>query len=181
MNRTPGFVWDAARQAQLERLWAKGLSPRQIGAALGCSRKAVVGRIRRSHLPIPIRVQPADPRPLQLDMTGAAVTPPPRDPDPAPWRGGPVPGDLPPAKPPPADARPAAVARLAADARPATALPGVSFWKLKLRSCRFPVHGQPSDLSSFRFCGAPTAREGSSWCEAHERIAMVTPVRKLRK
>lgn len=45
------MVWDNAECARLTALWNDGLSCSQIGAELGCSRNAVIGKVSRLGLP----------------------------------------------------------------------------------------------------------------------------------
>lgn len=51
MNINPNFDWDDAACAKLRRLWVPdGPSARAIGAELGCSRNAVIGKAGRLEL-----------------------------------------------------------------------------------------------------------------------------------
>lgn len=43
----PDFRWNETNTADLKRLWPEGLSAGQIGAELGCSRNAVIGKATR--------------------------------------------------------------------------------------------------------------------------------------
>ncbi len=51
MAEAIGSVWTEQRLEQLKSLWAKGLSISQIGAEIGVSRNAVVGKVHRMGLP----------------------------------------------------------------------------------------------------------------------------------
>lgn len=44
-------IWDAQTDERLRQMWDDNLTMRQIGNAIGCSRCAVAGRVRRLGLP----------------------------------------------------------------------------------------------------------------------------------
>ena len=50
--RSNGSAWSAAEDAALEQMWRSGLSTARIGAALGKTKNAVIGRAHRLHLPL---------------------------------------------------------------------------------------------------------------------------------
>lgn len=50
-------------------------------------------------------------------------------------------------------------------------LPGARLWKIRPNRCRWPLSDDPSDGPHFRFCGARTISEKSSWCAWHHRLA----------
>ena len=55
---------------------------------------------------------------------------------------------------------------------------GVGFLDRTHGQCAWP-HGDPRDLSSFRFCGIETARDGAPYCAAHMAIAYVPTSRSI--
>lgn len=66
-----GGTWTAELDARLRALWGEGLSGATIGARLGVSKNAVIGRARRLRLP-------ARPSPLRARALGLSQCPPPR-------------------------------------------------------------------------------------------------------
>jgi GcrA cell cycle regulator len=140
--------WADSSTARLRVLWAEGAGTRQIGAELGISKNAVIGKARRLGL---------DPRPNPKGVRPGQPLPAPR-PRPTPYR--PVVrlepqqkcamGRRPPAPPPPAPPQPPAAPQS------------------DVRRCQWPVtHDKP-----WRFCGEPTA-PGRPYCAAHTRIAYI--------
>jgi GcrA cell cycle regulator len=115
--------WTKEMTAELVRLVAEGRSFSQIGAALGVTRNACIGRARR--IGVSYREGNVRPRPIRLaPVASAAISPPP----------------IPPLEPaePPAPIPPAITKRV----RPIDVRAG---------QCRWP-YGNP-DESDFSFCG----------------------------
>lgn|SRR5208282_4359663 len=77
-NREVGEFWKAA-EPLLRRLWAEGVSTKQIGLAIGVTKNAVVGRAHRLRLgarPSPIRKDGVHrPRPPRRTPRGTATIP----------------------------------------------------------------------------------------------------------
>lgn len=171
------FEWTDERVAKLKRLWADGLSAKQIADTMhGLSRSAVLGKAYRLRLPMR-RTQTCVKR-IKHAVNGHAVAVP---------------------KPrrvrPPAErrfARPerdnlshaerehrAAERRRNVDKMEAFDLPpehsatAVRLVDLATEHCRWPL-GDPRDLNALRFCGAEKYRE-YSYCERHCRVAYRRP------
>lgn len=142
--------WTPERIADLEKLWAEGLSTAEIGRRLGVSKNAVVGKAHR--LGLPGRQSP-------IDAKRRAAR-------------------KPAAKPKAAPAQPRAAARPAAPKAPppvaAEAAPQPAPQAKKQRkahsgpSCQWPF-GDPR-LPGFHFCGAP-ATPGKPYCDEHCAMA----------
>jgi GcrA cell cycle regulator len=162
-------TWPVERLTRLVELWLIGLSTREIGLALDCTKNAVVGKAHRLGLPnraspiIRTGVKPpADRRPIAIPAAvtlaplASTIAHPPgpfrlvapvaRKPAPTPERGMPAP------------------VRAAAP----IPLPPAVFRKLPSRPCCWPF-GEPR-TESFRFCGGPGV-PGRPYCVAHMRKA----------
>jgi GcrA cell cycle regulator len=151
MNATPR-PWGESEDAKLAKLWAEGLSARQIAEQLGTgrSRNAVIGRIHRRGLgrrADPNRRLHSLPRPSRRKAQGRAI---------------------PRIKAEPYN--PAAETILPLGA-------GVSLMELSDITCRFPI-GDPQE-ADFTFCGRTRDCDGP-YCIGHARIAY-TPVTKRQK
>jgi len=48
--------------------------------------------------------------------------------------------------------------------------PGLTIFDLGWNQCRWPISEHRGEPLSFRFCGAPAARDGGSWCHMHMRV-----------
>lgn len=138
--------WTPERIADLEKLWAEGLSTAEIGRQLGVSKNAVVGKAHR--LCLPGRQSPIDPKRRAARKPAAKAKAGPASPHPA--------------------ARPAAAPRPAAVAaqQPPTAKKRRK--ALSGPSCQWPF-GDPR-LPGFHFCGAP-ATAGKPYCDEHCALA----------
>lgn len=135
-----GFDWTKARVARLEALWAEGVSAKQIGYQLGCSKDAVISKARRCYCaerqsPIKREKKAATRYPRRARRVRATEPTPPTP--------------LPP--PPP---RPQVVLHERGGSLPSVlALVPTS----TVRTCQFPI-GEPG-TREFRFCGAPVERD----------------------
>lgn len=148
------MIWDDKAVEALTAMIAKGLSYSRIGARLGCSRNACLGKAHRLKIALPRtstfnRTKKSSPKKRRRDPT-------------------PV--------PPPPSSR---LRKLLAEARPPadpyveppmdTPVPGGKVMAdLETEDCRWP-HGDPRH-EHFRFCARPRA-EGLSYCATHACVA----------
>lgn len=161
--------WTDDKVAALRKLWADGLSCSQIGARIGMSRNAVIGKVTRLGLGARRGASPADdPRMRRTRPQRAPVRA---------GQGGPVAGrksfvadvwakfggDGP--EPIPKGDDPADFPNL------------VAFADLKTNSCRWPI-GDPKH-GRFGFCGEPKV-EGLPYCGPHCRRAYQAPASQQR-
>jgi GcrA cell cycle regulator len=144
--------WADETTERLRAMWLAGATTRVIGAELGVSRNAVVGKARRLDLP---------PRPNPKGVRRGGELPPPRPrPQPSPPRPRLEPqqkcamGRRPPAPPPPAPPQPPA-------APPSD-----------VRQCMYPI----SDGRPWRFCGAPCV-PNRVYCAEHVALCYHQPGR----
>ena len=144
--------WTTERIAELENLWAEGLSTAEIGRRLGVSKNAVVGKAHRMRLPgrqSPIERKgganraPAKPRAKAKAQPKPAAAPKAATPKPAPIAAAPQRSSAPPPR--------------KRDAKP-----------VKGPSCQWP-YGDPR-MDDFHFCGAP-AEPGKPYCSEHCAVA----------
>ena len=147
-------TWTISQMTQLEEMWAAGLSGSEIGAAIGKSRSAVLGQVRRRNLPFRVTLKrlpggfPAKPKPpRKFHMTArrrAAVH---------------VDASIPLPKPEPVDLGPDVWAPIPGT-RP------VTMSGLEPGMCKWPIgEGRP-----FLFCGCE-ALDGRSYCPSHDAKA----------
>lgn len=141
------MIWSAEDTEQLRALWGRQLSAAEIGAIIGCSRHAVIGRAHRIGLP-PIERKPAEKPPVRR---GAKKQ--------FPWirkrcrSSGPV----------------SEPCELEDIPLPVIGEPRMlSILEIDSTTCRWPI-GDPRK-PSFGYCGHP-ARPGSSYCAGHHAIA----------
>lgn len=164
--------WNDERDAELRRLWdgdEGSLSFSDIAARLDCSRNAAIGRAHRlglkraSYAPKPPRPQRprtngGPPRIVEKKKRGSSNFSPLTS--------------FPTAR---AKTKPSKeTLRMVVD--PGQALAEsilVELWSVKDSRCRFP-YGEPSDVDSFRFCGAPKAND-SPYCWAHHCLGHTNP------
>jgi len=139
--------WTPERIAELEKLWAEGLSTAEIGRRMGVSKNAVVGKAHR--LSLPGRQSPIDAARRAAPRKPAARKPKTQAPRRAPE-----------AQP---EAAEAPVATPVAAAKPAPQ-PKRAPRKHSGPSCQWPF-GDPR-LPGFHFCGAP-AVPGKPYCDEH--------------
>lgn len=148
------MTWTVERVEELKRLWAEGWSGTQIGAALGITRNAVIGKANRLHLTPRVKAPPRpkgeprlspslNPKALRTNRGRNKKTP-------AAYRK-PVP-------PPPPPPMPPACQPISMMAMPLTG------------RCRFPVAAWTGPKAPF-YCGSPDMAPGSSYCRWHRRIA----------
>jgi hypothetical protein len=148
--------FSVAQTAILRRMVAEGASAREIGAAIGKSRNAVVGKAYR--LGIDWRAAKRGPPPAQCPPASRRVAHhvPPHE------RGEPL-------KPPQAELSDGK--RKARRARkpsvPPVVSPAVSIWAAGPFHCRFPIT-EVSPIDDFRFCGAPAPFR--AYCPKHEAM-----------
>jgi len=138
-------IWSAEHVEQLRSLWGRRLSAAEIGALIGCSRHAVIGKACRIGLP------PADREPVPRPAVR-------RGPERRfPWiRKRPCFGKL-------------NDAELADIPLPVIGTPRMlSIVELDGTTCRWPI-GDPR-RPSFGYCGH-AAKAGSGYCDGHHAIA----------
>jgi hypothetical protein len=161
--RSNGSTWSAAEDAALEQMWRSGLSTTRIGAALGKTKNAVIGRAHR--LRLPLRGSPVKRR----DGATASKSSRPRKAAAAVlravkasrsvWRG-----DVSPMRHARIDLLPESVAALRIPARP----------KIWASTCQWPLwpNGARRDHPDYgRYCGATSAYV--SYCAVHAARAYV--------
>jgi GcrA cell cycle regulator len=148
-QQTSQHTWTTERIALLKSHFEAGLSCRQIAAAIGVSRNAVIGKLTRLNLTREKKVK-APPR----KATGAPVR----------GRGsGPVPrlrGQL--------------IKVLASEPEPSSSDAPIhnghtcSLYELSKEKCRWPISTPGAD--DFCFCGNPPV-DGLPYCPGHTRLA----------
>ena len=143
--------WTPDRIAELEKLWAEGLSTAEIGRRLGVSKNAVVGKAHRMKLPG--RQSPIDAKRRASRRPAVKARPAPAAAPRRPAAAAPKPAPARPVAPEPAP-RPAVTAR-----KPR---------KHNGPSCQWPF-GDPR-LPGFHFCGAQ-AEPGKPYCDEHCAMA----------
>ena len=152
------MIWDDAAVARLEELHREGLSSSQIGAQLGCSRNAVIGKIDRSGLRLRAYDEGYRQRPKSIPnglkarrarsrISAGYCSLPEREP----------------AYIPPEPDKPATMAKC-------------SLLQLTDKTCRFPI-GDPKE-PGFHFCGNDVAGEGVVYCDHHMRISYITAAQR---
>jgi GcrA cell cycle regulator len=146
MEQEDAVNWSTEHTEQLRALWGRKLSASEIGAIIGCSRHAVIGKAHRIGLP-PIERAPARKPPVRgRDRQFPRIRKRGRTP-----------------------------ATIAADAElkdiPLTVIGEprmLSIVDLDSTTCRWPI-GDPR-TSSFGYCGHPTG-PASRYCAGHHAIA----------
>jgi GcrA cell cycle regulator len=146
------FAWTEERIEMASSLWQQGKSGSEIAAILGdgITRYAVIGKINR------------------LGIAARAV-----------GKKQPKKGE-----PPKKVAKPQKhiveriIARDDESSFERASVGGVGFMDRTHSQCAWP-HGDTRDLSSFRFCGAETAREGAPYCAGHMALAYVPTSRRV--
>jgi GcrA cell cycle regulator len=157
-------IWTDENEAQLRELWAKGFSGSEIGAKIGKTRNAVIGKINRLGIgdqkgsvtapgPKPLSLNPRNIRKRQLRAARkAGVTPPPME------------------RPVKSASRAEAVKKITPDfSFPESRR--VSIIELRNIHCRFPL-GDPGN-EGFCYCGADREALGpfQPYCAGHAAIA----------
>jgi GcrA cell cycle regulator len=143
--------WPDEASERLRALWLAGATTRVIGAELGVSRNAVVGKARRLDLP---------PRPNPKGIRPGGQLPPPR-PRPQPVR--------PPHQPLEPQQRASLAGRPPAPpATPPTPPEPPPARAARTDGCMWPM----TDDKPWRFCGAATAGHGP-YCRKHQEIAWI--------
>ena len=140
------MIWSVEHTEQLRALWGRSLSAAEIGAIIGCSRHAVIGRAHRIGLP-PIERKPPE-RPAVRRGRDKQF----------PW------------------IRKRRLSAATAEAAKLKDIPltvigeprMLSIVELNAFTCRWPI-GDPRERS-FGYCGHPT-KAGSAYCEGHHAIA----------
>ena len=143
---------DPTREQRLrEMVQIPGMSARAIGVALGCSRNAVISKVRRTNLQFTnkpgqhvVHLGPEAPKPI------ARMPKPERKPETS------VLTIFRQARPP----KPPAPVEVYGPFR------AVPIWDLRDADCRAIVEGDPSQIHDMRYCGAP-AQIGKSYCAEH--------------
>jgi GcrA cell cycle regulator len=158
--------WTQAKEDELRALWAEGHSTAQIGARMGLTKNAVVGKAHRLDLPSrpsPIKARGGDP----IVRAPRVTLPPMQDSarsmrDSAPTMHVPVPA----APPPP---------------------PVVTFKPFAFRSCCWPLWGN-QERPTHRYCGAAVMmkRDGTPapYCAEHHQkgtVRLMHPVTAPRR
>jgi GcrA cell cycle regulator len=140
-------IWSSEHTEQLRALWGRKLSAAEIGAVIGCSRHAVIGKAHRIGLP-----------PVERESKAPPALRRPRDKQ-FPW----------------IRRRRATPGAVAQDAElediPLTVIGEprmLSIVELDASTCRWPI-GDPRK-PSFGYCGHP-AKPGSGYCEGHHAVA----------
>lgn len=167
--------WDDASEKALAELWAAGWSASQIGARIGQSRNAVIGKVHRLKLPkrrttssqAGAKRQAAVSRAARPAVPGGRGAPARRH-----GNTGQTPG---PSIVQRAEARAAEEARtrhrLAAGVwAPLEGRAPVAFLDLERGQCRWPL-GDPRE-AGFGFCGLPVAGEKTSYCAVHHGVSV---------
>ena len=149
--------WDDASEKALAELWAAGWSASQIGARIGQSRNAVIGKVHRLKLPKRREVGVNASAPKRARPHGNT---------------GQTPG---PSIVQRAEARAAEEARtrhrLAAGVwAPLEGRAPVALLELERGQCRWPL-GDPRE-AGFGFCGLPVAGEKTSYCAVHHGVSV---------
>lgn len=144
--------WTDERIEQLKKLLADSLSASEIGAALGISRNAVIGKVHRAGL--------AFARPGGRPAAGLAFIKPNYEPKRIRAKR--------------LKANAAALIHPVADLEPEIVANPIELAELELHHCRWPVDG--AGLATM-FCGASQV-EGVSYCPRHCRIAYRPPERR---
>ena len=154
------WIEDPTREQRLrEMVQIPGMSARAIGVALGCSRNAVISKVRRTNLQFTnkvgqyfARLGPEAPKPI------AQMPKPERQPETS------VLTIFRQARPP----KPPAPVEVYGPFR------AVPIWDLRDADCRAIVEGDPSQIHDMRYCGAP-ALPDKSWCVEHFKQFTTTP------
>lgn len=153
------FLWTAAAIERLRRLWADGLTVREIASDLGTgSRNSVIGKVHRLGLekrPSPLgqrlRVAPKLPRVIASEAKQPIREEPDASRGEAPQPR--VEADRPVAAPP---------------QRPAPPPGPVTFLARAHGQCAWPLSGKPGPL--MLVCGQPVPVGHASWCMTHRAI-----------
>lgn len=156
-----GIAWKPQTIEELKRLYQLGLPCSQIGARIGVSRNAVLGKVHRLGLPLrgnrishgPRRVKKADRQP------SAPIAP-------RPHYGGSITQKVVFAK----AVREAGALPIEPPPRRKGKRP--TLLQLKPHQCRWPF-GDPRH-PDHHYCGETVPRDGSSYCEEHRAIAYVS-------
>lgn len=156
----PDFDWSEERKKKASELFAAGTSAEAIGAELGCSRNAVIGKMRRMGVVSP-RPRGGDGRPPDKPKAPkvAAPRPPIARPNMQTIRARSAgPSDVP-------------VERFFAKDHVASEATRKTLLGLSANDCRFPC-GNPGE-DGFFFCGHPSANvaTGKPYCDQHHKIA----------
>ena len=161
--------WPQERIDEMLRMNEAGNNLREIAAALGATRNAILGKLTRmgvprAFLPGHKRAKRAEPK---LDAVAARPLRPmkPRAPLPTP-EAPPLPPPVPPTEETTAPVRHEVFA----------AAGGVEVWQLSEQTCRWPL-GDPLDRERFRYCGERVEAE-KVYCGPHCRIAYVPTQRQ---
>jgi GcrA cell cycle regulator len=135
--------WTPAKLASLQELWDQHLSASEIGARIGTTKNAVLGKAHRLKLPsrpVPIRPRGSGKRPQAAMLARSR-----REPE----------KFLP---------QPACLSVVSSAPEPS----GVVFYERKPTACCWPI-GEPR-VKGFRFCD-DTALIGGPYCAAHHTVA----------
>ena len=162
--------WDEASEKTLAELWAAGWSASQIGARMGQSRNAVIGKVHRLKLPARREVGVNAPaRAARAKLARPAGAPKRARPH---GNTGQTPG---PSIVQRAEARAAEEARtrhrLAAGVwAPLDGRAPEALLDLERGQCRWPL-GDPRE-AGFGFCGLPVAGDKTSYCAVHRGVSV---------
>ena len=150
------MAWTSEMDARLKELYNQGHSCATIGAMMGKTRNAIIGRVHRISLPRraqsyrkkSISLAPKQPRVAAINSVNRPVR------------------------------ITSAIFESCEPLPPASAydVARVSFDDLELHHCRFPV-GEPAAAGTDKplFCGMPPAARGIPYCEVHTRRAYQAP------
>ena len=152
------FFWSEHDLAQAQAMWAKGLSARQIGAALGRPRNSICGLAHRRRDLFPARV-------TTFRSTGTVATRKPARPHAAPRKqsapnpagSGGIPADEPFVE---------IVDALFVSAHQ------VSFLAVRDSQCKWPLWGADGRPGADSLCCGTDVVAGKSWCRHHLRLAV---------
>lgn len=191
-HRTQGDVWSDDRIGLLKKLWGDGLGASQIADELGgITRNAVIGKIHRLGLsgrqrpaatPKANQAKGSADAALARKIVKRAAAAKAAEPKPAisaqthhTDSGGGLQRKIA-NKAEQRRAEPTEDEEIDEAATEAIELPAdesqfaVTFFKANETQCRWPL-GDPSNLDTFRFCGAPKFLKGCPYCSRHSKIA----------
>jgi GcrA cell cycle regulator len=166
--------WTPDNIEKLKALWNDGFSCSQIATEIGpwCTRSAVIGKIHRLGLTERVK-RSANPATRSKKIASTAT--PARNADA--WRDAQVAqkksiGRQLPLRAGETASRTKSTPTLVVDTAAAPQSRFVTLLDLDIHSCRWPI-GEPCDLETFRYCGAPHAdmSAGRPYCPHHTRIA----------
>ena len=147
MSNRATTPWSEARTKELIKLWATSISAREIGAILGVSRDAAIGKANRmglarranGHGNSDMRAAERAERHRHRQRMRKVAE------------------------------RPAATVAPCADGVSLLCTDGVSLFDISSDQCRWPLN-ITYPIDKFRFCGTPT--DGGSYCAYHFRMSM---------